>query len=307
MKRRWLVILFIITISLGITVYALNESDNNEAVAYLENRSIVNGDGVSFRGNDYITVYEISAMLCRSVGFTYDAKWAVAKNQYVTYALANNWLYQGQADDPAQYLIHDDVDNILCRFYDIPVNDVPHDGLFATRYEVAQWLYEILTYVENNDIVPVYYDDTESRKYAQSWIFGIPYQIRQEFVNDGWTLYLGDRYFRDWFYDIYGEATGLTRQVDKMIVVSGRGQYSSISHEFGHFLHIVNGYDPEFVRIYEAELEQSGYSVHHVSTWREYYAQSFSYYINGMDDCMLNIPRTYKYFERLEENGWIIK
>ena len=307
MRKRLLVFLLIIVIFLSSSVYALNESKDNESVAYLEKLGIVNGDGTSFRGNDNITIYELATMLCRASGFKSSDKRVVAKNQYVAYALSNRWLLQSQVNELNEGVIHKDIDEILIRFYDIRVNDIPNDDILTSRYEAAQWIYNILIYIENNDIVPVYYDDSESRKYAYNWIFDIPYQIRQEFVKDGWTLYLGDRYFKDWFYDIYGEATGLTREIDKIIVVSGRVQYGSIPHEFGHFLHIVNGYDQKFVRIYEEEAALSGYSKNHTYTWREYYAQSFSYYINGMDAYMLNIPKTYQYFKKLEENGWIVK
>lgn len=307
MRKRVFVFLLIIVISLVSSVCALNESKDNESIAYLEKLGIVNGDGISFRGNDNITIYELATMLCRANGFKSNDKWVVAKNQYVAHALSNRWLLQSQVNELNEGVAHKDIDEILIRFYDICVNDIPNDDILTSRYEAAQWIYNILTYIENNDIVPVYYDDSESRKYAYDWIFDIPYQIRQEFVKDGWTLYLGDRYFKDWFYDIYGEATGLAREIDKIIVVSGRGQYSSIPHEFGHFLHIANGYDQKFVRIYEEEAALSGYSKNHMYTWREYYAQSFSYYINGMDAYMSNVPETYQYFKKLEENGWIIK
>ena len=180
-----------------------------------------------------------------------------------------------------------------------------------TRMEFAESLYALLTLdvcsvsLCEANILPIYYTEMESRAYVQSWLDDIPYQIRQRFLTDGWELYIGDGFLKDGFYEIYGEASGLTREQDKIMVATRDGQYSSILHEFGHFLHITNGYDPEFDAIYQRESGASGFSKHHRSSWREYYAQSFSYYVSGMKANFTACPETYVYFDNLRKSGWI--
>ena len=317
------------TLTMVLSAHTLVESDENEAVAYLEAQNIIYGDGHSFSGDAPIEVAQAAAMLCRSEGFACQGRWNAAQKSYLRYAVDRGWIAKEKMDYPDSTVSGAELCDMLSNYLasrigcgqDVnclakqlgAIEPYLHSKDIITRYEFAESLYTAL-FIEasgislsGGSITPVFYNDLESREYVDEWLAEVPYQIRKQFIADGWTLYVGDGFLKDLNRSAYEEAIGLTMEHGKFVIVTRSGQYSSITHEFGHFLHITNGHDPVFVEIYNREQAHSGFSKHYRSNWREYYAQSFSYYINGMKASFANCPETYTYFDDLRKAGWIVE
>lgn len=335
MKRIYKILIIIIlafALSLPCCGLSLQESNNNNIIAYLDETNIVNGDGASFNGNDYITVYQVVAMLCRASGYFSAYQWNVAKDEYLGKAYLNGWIGDKLYSYPNGMISGNDMCDIIIAYIDVDVNYESNQdkenwlakqlGLVEPylvqqdkirRIQFAETLYTVLTQDVNmpdfeDIVVPEYYNNNESRVYVSDWLEDVPLYIQNDFVAADWKLYIGGQYFNDWFPELYGYASGLTMVADRYIIVSSDGQYHSIPHEFGHYLHIKNGLDKEFVDIYNSESKNARqYGAYYSTNIREYYAQSFSYYINGMKSYFDGTPRTYEYFDNLRKSGWIIK
>lgn len=79
--QKAIVVFTVVFVAAVLSGHALVESDANQALAYLDERGIVYGDGRTFHGDEPITVEQVSAMLCRAGGFGGDTKWSVARNE----------------------------------------------------------------------------------------------------------------------------------------------------------------------------------------------------------------------------------
>ena len=100
---------------------------------------------------------------------------------------------------------------------------------------------------------------------------------------------------------------GATNYSQKTIYLSDA---SATLHEFGHFLDWTLGIPAKHERLYLAEAQNSGLRDYAKTNAREYFADSFDYWIaySGSEKRMETFrnaaPQTWAYFEALEKNNW---
>ena len=100
---------------------------------------------------------------------------------------------------------------------------------------------------------------------------------------------------------------GATNYSQKTIYLS---EASATLHEFGHFLDWTLGIPAEHEQLYLAEAQNSGLRDYSKTNAREYFADSFDYWIaySGSEKRMETFrnaaPQTWAYFEALEKNNW---
>lgn len=136
----------------------------------------------------------------------------------------------------------------------------------------------------------------------------IPECVRDEFVNDGWTIIISKDNFGK-KYGINKQISGLTVFDEKIIYIAPR-KPEGILHEIGHFVDWKSGYacekEIESSGIYAEELDDF-LSFHHTNkanydTPREYFAECY-------EECFLNpdifIDKCPKTFNFICEKQWI--
>ena len=320
MIKRILSFLLIIVSLFVLCGSTLVESRDDAAVAYLEDAGIVNGDGTSFHSERLITVQEWCAMLCRADGHTIDGEWKYASKKYIDYVYEQGWV------DYVAYLVPSSKMTVtyICQSLFQFLNVVVYDGengcvelakkngfvdqhvksdMLMTRGDAANILYLALTKnitsdaPEIVDAINIVYDGEYISPSVVSKLEKIPSAILDEFNNDGWTLYIGNKFFPQ----AANHYNGMTNREKKIIVVD---DFDSILHEFGHFLSIQINQDSELKRIYNADCGVSTrHTQYYKSTEFEYFAECFSLYIDGNQ--INNNLEIYSYLNKLEEVGWI--
>ena len=324
MIKRILSFLLIIVSLFVLCGSTLAESHDDAAVAYLEDAGIVNGDGTSFHSERLITVREWCAMLCRADGYTIDDEWKYASKKYIDYAYEQGWVDYVAYLAPSSKMTVAYTCQSLFQFLNVVVYDgengcvelAKKNGLIdqhikpdtlMTRGDAANILYLALTKnITTNmpkivDAINIVYDGEYISPSVVSKLEKIPSSILDEFNNDGWTLYIGNKYMKQFFQQVANHYNGITNREKKIIVVD---DFDSILHEFGHFLSIQINQDSELKRIYNADCGISmTHTQYYKSTEFEYFAECFSLYIDGKqinDDLEI-----YSYLNKLEEVGWI--
>ena len=100
---------------------------------------------------------------------------------------------------------------------------------------------------------------------------------------------------------------GATNYSQKTIYIL---EASATLHEFGHFLDWQLGFPAEHEQLYLAEAQNSGLRDYAKTNAREYFADSFDYWITHgsnsemMEHLRKNAPQTWTCFETLEKNNW---
>ena len=324
MIKRILSFLLIIVSLFLLCGSTLAESHDDVAVAYLEDAGIVNGDGASFNSERAITVREWCAMLCRANGYTIDDEWKYASKKYIDYAYEQGWVDYVAYLTPSSKMTAKYTCQSLFRFLDVVVYDgengcvelAKKNGLIdqhvksdtlMTRGDVANILYLALTKNITSDMpkivdtINIVYDGEYISPSIVLKLEKIPSAILNEFNNDGWTLYIGNKYMKQFFPDVSNQCNGITNREKKIIVVD---DFDSLLHEFGHFLSIQINQDSELKRIYNADCGTSTtHAQYYKSTEFEYFAECFSLYIDNKQ--INNNLEIYSYLNKLEEVGWI--
>lgn len=137
----------------------------------------------------------------------------------------------------------------------------------------------------------------------------VPELIRKKFAELGWRYIVDYDAITRFSEELGLNCIGVCSYSDKAIFVSDS---SATIHEFGHFIHRVVGFPPEFDAIYERESQNTlsllrDYSL---TNSKEYFADCFKYWVeNQADDGRMDLlrhaaPETYAYFSRLASNGW---
>lgn len=220
----------------------------------------------------------------------------------------NNCLYGDDWENPT---------NTAFRLaYEFGIVDSAENGLL-TRGQAVDILYKTFLSQEHQDVPDILNElsiDYESDIYDLSsylvYLQRVPSQILNEFDNQGYTIEIGYRYLNN--YDDGDENSnldGMFYSIPKKIWVTSN---SAIVHEFGHFVHWVNGYDSKIYELYNTELEgmkllTGGYCATNAN---EYFAEAFELYLNSKDyeskvDRFIDkAPMTWEYLHNLELNNW---
>ena len=120
----------------------------------------------------------------------------------------------------------------------------------------------------------------------------IPWELRKDFVKEGWNLIITDKNINDEYYngEIKRELAGLTLLKEKKIYISHKSRHirQAMVHEFGHYLDIKLGFvseTKEFKEIYEEEKEHIKekwkFDGHASSNSQEFFAECFANYECG--------------------------
>ena len=136
----------------------------------------------------------------------------------------------------------------------------------------------------------------------------LPEAILDRFEGKGWSLVIGNDFIDDWSRKNGSLAIGLTSYTNKSIYVRSS---SSVTHEFGHFLHSALGRPLIIGDLFEKESEQARAIIgDYASTNKsEYFAEFFDKWFNWSDTKLQKLqevaPETYAYFTELERQGWL--
>ena len=123
----------------------------------------------------------------------------------------------------------------------------------------------------------------------------------------GWTYRIDFDYISELSKQLNMSCIGATDYSQKTIYLS---EASATLHEFGHFLDWMLGFPAEHEQLYLAEAQNSGLRDYAKTNAREYFADSFDYWITHgsnsemMEHLRKNAPQTWAYFEALEKINW---
>ena len=123
----------------------------------------------------------------------------------------------------------------------------------------------------------------------------------------GWTYRIDFDYISELSKQLDMSCIGATNYSQKTIYLSDA---SATLHEFGHFLDWMLGIPAEHEQLYLAEAQNSGLRDYAKTNAREYFADSFDYWIaysgskKRMETFRNAAPQTWAYFEALEKNNW---
>ena len=144
----------------------------------------------------------------------------------------------------------------------------------------------------------------------------LPQEILEHFVGAGWHIVVGDATVNEYEKNYPFSIGGVTNYAKKEIAVRG---WSSLNHEFGHFMQdyveMMDGFgsyyreEKDAVKAWSPECDD-------VDNSHEYFAEMFRLYMNYVNTRGRGIvsyqaeqfreaaPKTWAFFEQLEANGW---
>ncbi|MCD8368945.1 MAG: NINE protein [Clostridiales bacterium] len=132
----------------------------------------------------------------------------------------------------------------------------------------------------------------------------LPYEVQEQFGEDGWTFVITDKNLSQYFYNgAYSSVAGTTTVPDRWIYIEDRTKAvsRSVIHETGHALDYELGYpsqSDEFKTIFAAEKSSFRDSTsvgdsHEASNCYEYFASAWSEYILNPTGLIARTPQTY--------------
>ena len=316
-------------------------ADCYESVIYLAECEIAAGTGNDcFSPEQLITVEQWAVMLCRAYGVeTIGDSWQDVGRSSVVEAYRQGWLNETalsaprspmcrsvlveSAFDAADVPVYDSTlyeggaslstaDNILRVGRELGLcSDDADTNALVTRGDAAIILHVVLTqsFRVEEPPVPVTLVNAagvnvndfllELRK--------LPEQVLDAFNAAGWTYCIDFDYMGGLSKKLNMSCIGATNYSQKTIYIS---EASATLHEFGHFLDWTLGIPAEHEQLYLAEAQNSGLRDYSKTNAREYFADSFDYWIaySGSEkrtETFRNAaPQTWAYFEALEKNNW---
>lgn len=180
-------------------------------------------------------------------------------------------------------------------------------------------------FVDDNDIVIESVDIPQCIKadedvqnniinYASNYWYIIPSNIRSEFIDDGWTIYIVSNQLED-ILNIDYNILAYTNPDNKTIYIEDRQKAirKSLIHEIGHYIDIRENYISDsdtFLDIYEKHSKYSNIAdkeLYNNFSNKEYFAASFQEYILRSTELKLRNKATYDFFSNLENNNWRLK
>lgn len=146
----------------------------------------------------------------------------------------------------------------------------------------------------------------ESVDRANELLNALPEGLLENFVNDGWSIYVTDKDIDSTFFGgQYGSVMGATLEDLSAIYIEQRSKAieESTIHEFGHYVDDTEGYlsdTPEFAQIYNTESAAfvSAFNVNFYYDVHEFWADGFYRYYDGERDALQrSCPQLYAYIE----------
>ena len=316
-------------------------ADCYESVMYLAECEIAAGTGNDcFSPEQFITVEQWAVMLCRAYGVeTIGDNWQDVGRSSVVEAYRQGWLNETALSAPrspmcrsvlvesafaaADVPVYDSTlyeggtslstaDNILRAGRELGLcSDDADTNALVTRGDAAIILHVVLTqsFRIEEPPVPVTLVNAagvnvndfllELRK--------LPEQVLDAFNAAGWTYCIDFDYMGGLSKKLNMSCIGATNYSQKTIYLSDA---SATLHEFGHFLDGQLGFPAEHEQLYLAEAQNSGLRNYAKTNAREYFADSFDYWIvySGSEKRMETFrnaaPQTWAYMKKLATNNW---
>ena len=312
-----------------------------ESVMYLAEREIAAGTGNDcFSPEQLITVEQWAVMLCRAYGVeTIGDSWQDVGRSSVVEAYRQGWLNETALSAPrspmcrsvlvesafaaADVPVYDSTlyeggaslstaDNILRvgRELELCSDDADTNAL-VTRGEAAIILHAVLTqsfHVEEPPapVTLVNAAGVNINDYLLA-LRQVPEPLLAAFNAAGWTYCIDFDYMGGLSKKLNMSCIGATNYSRTTIYLS---EASATLHEFGHFLDWTLGFPAEHEQLYLAEAQNSGLRNYAKTNAREYFADSFAYWIaysgseKRMEIFRNAAPQTWAYFEALEKKNW---
>ena len=316
-------------------------ADCYESVMYLAECEIAAGTGNDcFSPEQFITVEQWAVMLCRAYGVeTIGDNWQDVGRSSVVEAYRQGWLNETALSAPRSPMCRSVLVESAFAAADVPVydstlyeggtslstadnilrvgrelglcSDDADTNALVTRGDAAIILHVVLTqsFRIEEPPVPVTLVNAagvnvndfllELRK--------LPEQILDAFNAAGWTYCIDFDYMGGLSKKLNMSCIGATNYSQKTIYLSDA---SATLHEFGHFLDGQLGFPAEHEQLYLAEAQNSGLRNYAKTNAREYFADSFDYWIvySGSEKRMETFrnaaPQTWAYMKKLATNNW---
>lgn len=304
-----------------------------EAVEYLADKGVVKGCGDSlFNPNNNITLNHFAIMMIRAFG---DKQY---ENRLLPICFSNGWIdISTVSQDPNGDISRGGAYQALFTAKNVSVFSESNNrvgwedyansvekltGIMSgdlskgiTRGEIAELFYYFMT----NDVVIevpeelkgiVFINETQNLGNYVAAFEKVPSVVLEKFKTEGWKIDLTNRNLGKYLEETGVVANGLCDYGNK--IISLKTPYSLV-HELGHFVDYLSDYNLGIDELYSKEGnilgEELGYKV---DNSREYFAEYFVCYIYAKEEIAeLEIlkektPLTFKYFEKLENNGWVM-
>ena len=316
-------------------------ADCYESVIYLAECEIAAGTGNDcFSPEQLITVEQWAVMLCRAYGAeTIGDSWQDVGRSSVVEAYRQGWLNETALSTPNIQLCRGALLKSAFAAAKIPVYDsVLYAGgvslpdyencirigkelqlcgeantanEIVTRRDAAMLLHAILTRAFTVEAPPapvalVNAAGVNINDYLLA-LRQVPEPVLATFNAAGWTYRIDFDYISELSKQLNMSCIGATNYSQKTIYIS---EASATLHEFGHFLDWTLGFPAEHEQLYLAEAQNSGLRNYAKTNAREYFADSFAYWIaysgseKRMEIFRNAAPQTWAYFEALEKKNW---
>lgn len=316
-------------------------ADCYESVIYLAECEIAAGTGNDcFSPEQLITVEQWAVMLCRAYGVeTIGDSWQDVGRSSVVEAYRQGWLNETALSAPRSPMCRSVLVESTFAAADVPVYDSTlYEGgtslstadnilrvgrelglcfddadtnALVTRGEAAIILHVVLTqsFRIEEPPVPVTLVNAAGVN-INDYLLAlrqVPEPVLATFNAAGWTYCIDFDYMGGLSKKLNMSCIGATNYSQKTIYIS---EASATLHEFGHFLDWTLGIPAEHEQLYLAEAQNSGLRDYSKTNAREYFADSFDYWIaySGSEkrtETFRNAaPQTWAYFEALEKNNW---
>ena len=311
-------------------------ADCYESVIYLAKCEIAAGTGNDcFSPEQLITVEQWAVMLCRAYGAeTIGDSWQDVGRSSVVEAYRQGWLNETALSAPNIQLCRGALLKSAFAAAKIPVYDsVLYTGgvslpdyencirigkelqlcgeeddanEIVTRRDAAMLLHAILTraFAVTAPAAPVTLVNAAGVNINDYLVAlrQVPEPMLAAFNAAGWTYRIDFDYMGGLSKKLNMSCIGATNYSQKTIYLS---EASATLHEFGHFLDWTLGFPAEHEQLYLAEAQNSGLRNYAKTNAREYFADSFAYWVkyaenaNAISLLQECAPMTYRYMEDL--------
>ena len=326
MRKKLTVCCTAFLLALSLTVPALAASgafqdvpetaDCYESVMYLAEHEITQGTGNGcFSPDAPVTVRQWAMMLCRAYEVKVEgSSWSDLSQSAVEQSYRKGWLNETALSTPNIQLCRGALLKSAFTAAKIPVYDsvLYAGGVSLPDYESCIRIGKELQLCGEantaNEIVTR--RDAAMLLHAiltRAFTVGAPPAPVMLVNAAGWTYRIDFDYISELSKHLNMSCIGATNYSQKTIYLS---EASATLHEFGHFLDWTLGIPAEHEQIYLAEAENSGLRDYSKTNAREYFADSFDYWIaySGSEKRMETFrnaaPQTWAYFETQEKNNW---
>ena len=316
-------------------------ADCYESVTYLAEHEITQGTGNGcFSPDAPVTVRRWAMMLCRAYEMKVEgSSWGDLSQSAVEQSYRKGWLNETALSAPNTPLCRGALLKSAFAAAKIPVYDsvlyaggvsLPdHENCIrigkelqlcgeendaneiVTRRDAAMLLHAILTRAFTVEALPapvalVNAAGVNINDYLLA-LRQMPEPVLAAFNAIGWIYRIDFDYISELSKQLDMSCIGATNYSQKTIYIS---EASATLHEFGHFFDWMLGFPAEHEQLYLAEAQNSGLREYAKTNAREYFTDSFDYWIaysgskKRMETFRNAAPQTWAYFEALEKTNW---